>query len=75
MASNRKISSIKNNSESTPASRRDLLKGLSLAGLAATSSVALTNIPTEEARAPSDPHHTAYQETEHIRTFYALARW
>jgi hypothetical protein len=74
MAPNRKFPSIKNNSEFVPASRRDLLKTLSLAGLAASAPASLACMPAEAEPAPADPRRAKYQETEHIRTFYAFAR-
>lgn len=57
------------------ASRRDLLKGLSLAGVAAgTTALAAVPASADDAAATADPHHTQFHETDHIRKFYDLAR-
>lgn len=57
------------------ASRRDLLKGLSLAGLAAgTASLVAAPAAAGGFPAPSDPHQTQFNETDHVRKFYELAR-
>lgn len=73
--SSRDHSSIKKSFASAPASRRDLLKGLSLAGLAAGSANALSALPAAAAPAQAaDPRALHYRETEHVRTFYQLAR-
>lgn len=54
------------------ASRRDLLKGLSVAGLAAgTTSVAV--VPAQ-ADQPADSTALQFEETDHVRTYYDLAR-
>lgn len=74
MASDGKIPTIKNNHEIKPASRRELLKSLSLAGVVATSPAAFTGIPGEAEQVPPARPRATYVETEHIRTFYALAR-
>ena len=55
------------------ASRRDLLKGLSLAGLAA-GSTALAMGPAQAEPVPADPAELNYRETDHVRKFYDLAR-
>ena len=67
---------IKKSFASAPANRRDLLKGLSLAGLAAGSTTALGALPAEAAPAQqaADPRTLQYRETDHVRTFYQLAR-
>ena len=60
-----------------PSSRRDLLKGLSLAGVAAGSATVLTALPAAaelKADEPQNPRALNYRETDHIRTFYALSR-
>lgn len=59
---------------SAAASRRTLLKGLSIAGLAAAGS---TSLPAVSARAelrPAGPRDLTYNETDHIRKYYDLAR-
>jgi hypothetical protein len=57
------------------ANRRELLKRLSLAGLAAGS----TSLPVVAAQAapiaaPADSTQTPFNETDHVRKFYDLAR-
>jgi hypothetical protein len=54
-------------------SRRELLKGLSLAGLAAGSTT-FAAIPAQAEPAPTIPADLSYSETDHIRKFYDLAR-
>lgn len=54
------------------ASRRDLLKGLSIAGLAAgTTGIAV--VPAQADRA-ADSAALQFEETDHVRTYYDLAR-
>lgn len=55
------------------ASRRELLKGLSLAGLAAGSTT-FAAIPAQAEPAPASATDLNYSETDHIRKFYDLAR-
>jgi hypothetical protein len=74
MARGSRNSSIKNSSEFRPANRRELLKGLSLAGLAAGSATTLAVLPVEAEPKQDDPRYIKYQETNHIRTFYDLSR-
>lgn len=64
---------IKNDYEFKPASRRELLKGLSLAGLAAGSATLAHPVEAAPA-APADDRSVTYTETAHVRTFYALSR-
>jgi hypothetical protein len=54
------------------ANRRELLKRLSLAGLAAGS----TSLPAVAAQGepPADSTQTPFNETDHVRKFYDLAR-
>jgi hypothetical protein len=76
MTSGRKSSSTEGQSAfAGAANRRQLLKRLSLAGLAAGS----TSLPdvaaqAETAAAPTDPTQTQFNETDHVRKFYDLAR-
>jgi hypothetical protein len=57
----------------TPASRRAVLRGLSLAGIATSSLTALT-IPAAAIEPPVENEGLQYRETDHIRHYYALAR-
>jgi hypothetical protein len=57
------------------ANRRELLKRLSLAGLAAgCTSLPAVAAPAEITAAPADPTQTQFNETDHVRKFYDLAR-
>ena len=55
-------------------SRRDVLRNLTLAGLAVSSATAITASPA--AAKPEEPTHNSlnYRETDHIRRYYALSR-
>ena len=60
-----------------PANRRDLLKGLSQTGLAIGAATMLSALPIAalpEPEQPQDHRALKYRETNHIRTFYDLAR-
>ena len=60
--------------QETAASRREVLKGLSLAGLAAGSTT-LAAVPAHaEPEPPANATDLHYQESDHIRKFYDLAR-
>ena len=62
-------------SEKPVAERRNFLKG---AGLAAIGAAAATQaVPTEASatEAPAERTKARYQETAHVRRFYALNRW
>ncbi len=55
--------------------RRSLLKGASLAAGAAAAATAAT---ANEVIAPAEkaqPQHAGYSETEHVKTYYKLARY
>lgn len=55
--------------------RRSLLKG---AGLAVGAAAATTAAAADELIAPaerSQPQHTGYSETEHVKTYYKLASY
>jgi hypothetical protein len=53
-----------------------VLEGLSVAGLAAVSSAAVTDRmqASEQIPEPKNPNEIHYRETDHIRRFYELAR-
>ena len=55
-------------------SRRDVLRNLTLAGLAVSSATAITASPA--AAKPEEPADNSlnYRETDHIRRYYALSR-
>jgi hypothetical protein len=74
MAHDRKASSTAVNTAPVGrASRRELLKGLSLAGLAA-GSTSLAAVPAQAEPPPVDSSGVQYRENDHIRKFYDLAR-
>ena len=52
--------------------RRRLLKG---AGLAAAAAAAAAAKDAVAAPAGAQPQHTGYRESEHVRTYYKLARF
>ena len=56
-----------------PASRRTLLKGMSLAGLAAGSAT-LASAPAQAKPAETGQQGLNYRETDHIRKYYDLSR-
>ena len=56
--------------------RREFLKTAGIAGAAAGLAVAAGTGPAQADRAPQDaPKGLGYQETEHVRTYYELARF
>ena len=65
-----------NDTTDTPdARRRGLLFGLPLAG--AAGAAALSGAPAEAAEAepaPGDPRQVTFRQTDHVKTFYRLAR-
>jgi hypothetical protein len=74
MARDAKNSHIPNSSRYRLADRRELLKGLSLAGFAVGSATTLTIMPAEAKPQQDDARALTYRETDHIRTFYDLSR-
>ena len=54
------------------ASRRDVLRGIPVAGLAAAAVAAIPG-PADGAEA-ADPRKVTFEENSHVRRFYALAR-
>lgn len=74
MAQDRKASSTPTRTRPAGrASRRELLQGMSLAGLAA-GSASLAAVPAQAEPAPTDSPDLQYRENDHIRKFYDLAR-
>ena len=61
-------------SSSRQTSRRDVLRNVTLAGLAVSSATAITATPA--AATPETPADNSldYRETDHIRRYYALSR-
>ena len=55
-----------------PPNRRELLTGMSFAALVAAPTGALA-APVEQP-SPSDPNTVEFNETDHVRQYYALAR-
>lgn len=61
------------NSEEAGLERRRFLK---TAGMAAVGAAAVTQVvPAEATEAAPERTKARYQETEHVRRFYALNRW
>ena len=65
---------MKSRKDSQQVARRDLLK---LAGLGGVTGAALmaTSAGTAEAATGGDRKDAGYRETEHVRTYYELARF
>ncbi len=65
---------MKTREDSQKVARRDLLK---LAGLGGVSGAALlaTSGGKAEASAEAGRKHSGYRETEHVRTYYELAKF
>ena len=61
--------------------RRSFLKGAAVAATATTAAavgaaaVAGTETGNAEVAESAKPEHTGYRETEHVRTYYRLARF
>jgi hypothetical protein len=65
---------MKTREDSQKVARRDLLK---LAGLGGVTGAALMASSTGKAgaTAEADRKHSGYRETEHVRTYYELAKF
>lgn len=71
----RSLSTERQSTLAGAANRRELLKRLSLAGLAAGSaSLPAVAAQAEPTAAPADSTRTQFNETDHVRKFYDLAR-
>lgn len=56
--------------------RRDFLKSAGLAtGAAGAAAVALSTTGAAKAASPAKDESAGYRETEHVRTYYRLARF
>lgn len=62
----------KNKTEETVTNRRDVLK-MSAAGAVAAGTIAVAG--TASANTELNTAGTGYRETEHVKTFYSLARF
>jgi anaerobic selenocysteine-containing dehydrogenase len=59
----------------TETSRRDFLKAAGVTGAAAGAAAVALSGKHVEAAAPDKAKKGAYRETEHVRTYYELARF
>lgn len=64
----------KDNARSSKIDRRRLLTGAGLAIGAAGATVVSTAAPVA-ASEPQEPEHDGYRESEHVKTYYRLARF
>ena len=65
---------MKTRKENQQVARRDLLKIAGLGGVAGAAAVA-TSAGKAEAAAKLDTKSSGYRETEHVRTYYDLAKF
>ena len=65
---------MKTKTEKQQVARRDLLKIAGLGGVAGAAAVA-TSAGKAEAAAELDTKSSGYRETEHVRTYYDLAKF
>lgn len=65
---------MKNTKEARKVARRDLLKLAGLGGVAGAAAIAGSG-GTAEAALDSGRKTTGYRETEHVRTYYDLAKF
>jgi anaerobic selenocysteine-containing dehydrogenase len=65
---------MKTRKEIQQVARRDLLKIAGLGGVAGAAAVA-TSAGKAEAAAELDTKSSGYRETEHVRTYYDLAKF
>lgn len=62
------------NEERTKLERRDFLRGLGVAAGGAAAVVPLVGEAAEKTETPDEQVKKRYQETEHVKRFYALNR-
>lgn len=65
---------MKNTKETRNVARRDLLKLAGLGGVAGAAAIAASG-GTAEAGVPAERKSAGYRETEHVRTYYDLAKF
>lgn len=71
---NRKAETMKRRKETQDVARRDLLRLAGLGSVAGVAAVA-TSGRKAEAAAETDGKSAGYRETEHVRTYYELAKF
>jgi len=54
--------------------RRDVMTGTSAVGLSAVAATQASDLTQDSDPETSDPRELRFVETEHVRTYYALAR-
>ena len=59
----------------TDTSRRDFLKAAGVTGAAAGAAAVTLSGTKAEAATPDDGQKAGYRETEHVKTYYELARF
>ncbi len=63
------------NSEDTGLERRRFLKAASIAAVGAAAVTQVTPVEAQATETAPERTKARYQETEHVRRFYALNRW
>ena len=66
---------MKARKEKQQVARRDLLKIAGLGGVAGAAAIATAAGSKAEAAAETDSKGAGYRETEHVRTYYDLAKF
>ena len=66
---------MKRRKETQDVARRDLLRLAGLGGVAGAAAVAASGRKTEAAAVETGSKSAGYRETEHVRTYYELAKF